>query len=135
MKILSQEFKAQLNQLQDDVDSKEAQIAILESEMLDAVMPSNLIIDIKSTIMDMMFEIVVFEKSKGITEKSTASKNRLNGLLQGIDELNGISSANYNLKAANRLIHTKYQMLRVVNSELKAQVKKMVDTETFLAGN
>lgn len=133
MNILTKEFKDKLNHLQDDVDSKEVQIAILESEMVDAVTPSNLIIDIKSTLMDMMFEIVVFEKGKGVTKKSTASKKRLDDLLQAIDKLNGIASTNYNLKGANRRIHAKYQMLRVENSELKAELKKNADAEAFLA--
>jgi hypothetical protein len=135
MNVLTKDFKNKLNQLQDDVDSKEAQIVILESEMQDAITPSNLIIDIKSTLMDMMFEIVVFEKGKGKSEKSTASKKRIEGLLESIDKLNGIASMNYNLKGANRSIHAKYQALRVENSELKAELKRIDDAEQFLAGD
>lgn len=134
MNILTQGFKEKLNNLQDSVNSKEAQIALLESEMQDTVTPSNLIVDIKATVLDMMFEIVVFEKVKGVTEKSTTSKKRLEGLLESLENLKGIATANYNLKCANRLIHANYQMLRVENSEIKTELKKIADAEQFLAG-
>lgn len=119
--------------LQDDVDSKEAHIAFLESEMQDAIGPSDLIIDLKSTLMDMMFEILSFEKNKGESAKTKASKNRVDGLINGLEKLNKMANINYNLKSHNRLIFAKYQMMRVENADLKAELKKIEDREKFLA--
>lgn len=132
MSHLNKELKQKLNQLQDDVDSKEVQIAFLESEMQDVIAPSDLLIDIKSIVMDMMFELVQFEKAKGETKKSKTSKGRLEKILELINNLGGITYASYNLKGSNRLIHAKYQILRVENSELKAELKKKTDMEAFL---
>lgn len=130
---LNNDFKEKLNKLQDDVDSKEAQIAILESEMQDATTPSNLLIEIKSAVMDMLFDVVKFEKSKGVSEKSKDNKSRLETLLDKIDAINKVANMAYNLKGINRKLHAAYQLLRIENSELKAELQKIADAEKFLA--
>lgn len=133
MNPLTKEFKEKLNQLQDDVASKEVQVALLESEMTDTVMPSMILSQIKSIVMEMQFDVLKFEKEKGKSEKSAFGKERLSALMGLVERLDGISNANYNLKGANRRIHTNYQILRVENRELRGELKKIADAEAFLA--
>lgn len=130
---LNNDFKEKLNKLQDDADSKDVQIALLESEMQDVTTPSNAVVELKSKVMDMLFEVVKVEKAKGITEKTKANRERLEHVLILVNFIGGIGNTNYFLKGANKLIHAKYQLLRVENSELRTELQKIADAEKFLA--
>lgn len=124
-------FQYAIEQLQDTVESKDLELSLLESERQDDLKPSILGTKISCTVSEMLMEILDFEKLKGKSERTEASKKRLIGLLHDTEELNTLSTQINKLKLINKNLFTKYKILQVDNFNLTSQLKKIQDAHEY----
>lgn len=120
-----------IERLQDEVDGKNRELQLIEMDMIEVLRPSMLGSKITNTVCEMIMELVVFEKSKGVSPKTIASKKRLMGLLEDTEQLNILSKSINSLKLIGKQLYSDYQLLRVQNMKLKEQIQRAEDAVNF----
>lgn len=129
-KTYIKELQEQIEKLNDGFEAKEVEIWLLENELQDTVSPYKLLSEQTGFLLEMMTELLAFEK-KNPSDRIKASKGRLLKLLHINTELNGIVNYNNTLKTCNRQLLGKIQMLRVKNNEMNMELMKISRSHNF----
>jgi hypothetical protein len=124
------ELQEKIEKLEDGFDIKNLELGLLESEIQDTLKPTKLLNEQNHYLLEMLEQIIKFEKSKP-SARVTASKQRLITLLGINTQLNQIMYYNQSLKLFNRELVTIIQLLRVENSDFKKQLKNISDANNF----
>lgn len=124
-------FHRDIEQLQGTVEAKNIELRLLESELQDTLTPSIVSSKITCTVADMIGELLEFEKKKGVSEKTTFSKQRLIGLMLDTEKLNTLAQKLNTLQLNNRFMAAEYRLLRIKNLKLEQELKKIEDSHKF----
>lgn len=117
--------------LEDTIDSKNVELRLFESNLQDSITSQVIASSVTCTLAEMIGELLEFERLKGSTDKTKASKERLIKLIFETEKLNVMSARLATLKLLNKDIHSAYQRLRVENHDLKEQLQKISDAHNF----
>lgn len=120
-KTYIKELQEKVEALEDGFDMHQVELSLLENEIQDTNLPNKLLGEQTGLLLEMLNEVVEFGKKKP-SERVTASKKRLLGLLCINTSLNQIVSYNQSLKAFNKQLVGHIQVLRIENAELKRQI-------------
>lgn len=124
-------FHRDIERLEDTVESKNVELRLIESELQDTLTPSLLGTQVTCTVAEMIGELLEFEKKKGISEKTTFSKQRLIGLMFDTEKLNTLTQKLNTLQLSNKFIAAEYRLLRIENMKLREQIKRSEDAVNF----
>jgi hypothetical protein len=124
-------FHRDIERLEDTVESKNVELRLIESELQETLTPSLLGTQINCTVAEMIGELLEFEKKKGVSEKTTFSKQRLIGLMFDTEKLNSLTQKLNTLQLSNRFMAAEYRLLRIENMKLKEQIKRAEDAVNF----
>lgn len=117
-------LQEQIESLEDGFELKDVELYLLESELQETLSPYKLLSEQNGYFLDMLNEIIEFEKKKP-SDRVTASKKRLLNLLHLNTLLTGIVNYNNTLKTCNKLLIGKIQLLRLKNAELNKELTKI----------
>lgn len=115
----TKDLQEKIAKLEDGFNIQSVEIGLLQSEMVDTLKPNRLLSELNSDIIDMMNDLIEYEKKTKLTPRMQQSKKRLINMLFVISELSDLGSKLQSLKLFNREIVGKIQLLRIENAELK----------------
>lgn len=115
----TKDLQDKIAKLEDGFNIQSVEIGLLQSEMVDTLKPNRLLSELNSDIIDMINDLIEYEKKTKLTPRMQASKKRLINMLFVISELSELGSKLQSLKLINREIVGKIQLLRIENAELK----------------
>lgn len=115
----TKDLQDKIAKLEDGFNIQSVEIGLLQSEMVDTLKPNRLLSELNSDIIDMMNDLIEYEKKTKLTPRMQQSKKRLINMLFVISELSDLGSKLQSLKLFNREIVGKIQLLRIENAELK----------------
>lgn len=118
--------------MSDQFDIKSIEIGLLQSEMVDTLKPNRLLSELNSDIIDMMNDLIEYEKKTKLTPRMQASKKRLINMLFVASELSELGSRINSLKLFNRELAGSIQLLRVENADLRKQLNICNETSQEL---
>lgn len=125
------ELQEAAERLQDDIDGKNLELTLLESEMADVVSGPRIISEINGFFLQMLTEQQAFVSKKGLTPAVKTGRERVLRLMELLKSLSDISTSNYTLRCSNRIIHAQYQLMRIENKKLKEQLQAIMNAENF----
>jgi hypothetical protein len=131
MDDLFKELRDKATHLQDEVDGKNLEMRLLESELVDTTKPAVIHSQAAAIAFEMLSDVLVHISKKGLSDKAKESKDRLMKLNGLLDEMGLVMNNTHRLKIANNELFTHYQLLRVQNKDLRQQIKKMTDAQNF----
>lgn len=129
-KTYIKELQETIEQLQDGFDMRSVENALLQNEIEDTQLPNKLLGEQSGYLLDMLNEVLVYEK-KMPSQRITDAKNRLINLLHINTQLNKILSYDHSLRLFNRELVGKIQLLRVENHKLKDELQKVTLSKEF----
>lgn len=129
-KTYIKELQEQIEGLNDGFNIKEVELSLLENEMQDTLSPYKLLSEQTGYLLEMMNELIDFEKKKP-SDRIIASKTRLLTLLHINTRLNGIIGYNNALKVCNKQLVGKIQVLRAENSDMNRQLMNINLSKDF----
>jgi hypothetical protein len=124
-------YHRSIEQLEDTVDSKNVELRLFESNLQDSITSQVIASSVTCTLVEMIGELLEFERLKGATDKTKASKERLIKLIFETEKLNVMSARLATLKLLNKDLHSAYQRLRVENHILKEQLLQIENAHNF----
>lgn len=125
------QLERQIKSLEDNFDQKGIEIALLQSEITDLKEPTALLNRLMMLHLNMFSEITEYLAKNKATERVLASKERLLELIDITTRLNGINDRSVSLKALNKELVGKMQLLRVENFNLRQQLNKITESDKF----
>lgn len=125
------QLERQVKSLEDNFDQKGVEIQLLQSEIIDIKEPTMLLNRLMLLHLNMFSEITEYLAKNKVTDRVLASRERLLELIDITTRLNGINDRSASLKAINREIVGKIQLLRIENKELKVKLQAVIDSENF----
>lgn len=129
-KTYIKELQEQIEGLNDGFNIKEVELSLIENELQDTLSPYKLLSEQTGYLLEMMNELIEFEKKKP-SDRITASKTRLLTLLHINTRLNGIIGYNNALKVCNKQLVGKIQVLRAENSDMNRQLMNINLSKDF----
>lgn len=129
-KTYTQELKEKINNLNDEFEIKSLENQLLLNEIEDYQTPNRLIGEQSRYLLDMLNELLEYEK-KMPSERITASKKRLINLLHINTQLNNIMSYNHSKTLLNKHQSGVIQKLRIENNELRQELWKLNKIDSF----
>lgn len=124
------ELQQKIKELEDGFNIKDIECGLLESELTETLKPNILLSELTFIHLEMLKEVHEYSKGKS-SDRITSSKNRLLNLLDISTQLSGIGDKNKSLKLFNRELVTRIQLLRIENSDLRKELKKIEDAASF----
>lgn len=125
------QLERQIKRLEDNFDIKGVEIALLQSEMVETLKPNVLLMQLTQVHLEMLMEIQEYRTKNKTTERILKSYNRLLKLFDISTQLSGLGDDNQTLKLSNKELVVRMQILRVENSNLKKEIKKLTDSNNF----
>lgn len=105
--------------LTNDLQVKEAENYLLQSELTDTLRPSVISFESIGIVVQMLSELNVYIRKNGNNETSEKSKARLTKLFNSIHDLSNLTEVNYSLQNTNRILNGQNNLLRVKVKELE----------------
>lgn len=130
-KTYIQELQEQVKRLEVTVESKTAEIRLFESELQDVLTPSVIASRVTCTLAEMVGELLEFEKLKGASDKTRASKKRLVSLILDTEKLNSMSVQLNTLQLANKFLFGQYQLQRIERLKIADELNRITGSENF----
>lgn len=125
------QLQVQIENLEDGFDIHGAELSLLESELKDVLRPTELLSELTQTHFEMLCEILLWLRKNKPTDRVLASKERLLKLIDIDTRLNGIGDTCVSLKAINKTLVAKMQLLRIENAKLRRELKNFTDATNF----
>lgn len=122
------DLQTKISQLEDGFDIQSVELGLLQNEMLDTLKSNQLLSQLNGSVLEMMNDLVEYEKKNKLTPRMQASKQRLVNMLFVTSDLSELGSKLQSLKLFNRELVGKIQLLRVANADLTKQLKICNDT-------
>lgn len=129
-KTYIKELQETIEQLNDGVDVLGVEKALLQNSVEDFQEPNRLLGEQSGYLLDMLGEVLTFEK-KQPSERITASKNRLINLLHINTRLNNLMSYNHSKTLLNQQLFGELQKVRLENHKLRLEIEKLSKSNEF----
>lgn len=117
------DLKEKAKNLQDNFDIQSVEIGLLQNDMQDTLKPNLLLSELNGYVLEMMNDLVEYEKKNKLTARMQASKERLVKMLFVASELSGVGDKLQSFKLFNRELVGKIQLLRIENADLKNKLE------------
>lgn len=117
------DLKTKAKNLQDNFDIQSVEIGLLQNDMQDTLKPNLLLSELNGYVLEMMNDLVEYEKKNKLTARMQASKERLVKMLFVASELSGVGDKLQSFKLFNRELVGKIQLLRIENADLKNKLE------------
>lgn len=125
------ELEQKADNLQLELDAKEIELLMVQSELADAKEPYRIQSEIISITIEMLSEFLNHAAKNGDSETNKYRRDRLMRLNELIDKFSTTTTAIHNVHLLNRSIAGKYQLLYAEYKKVKDELKKLKDAESF----
>ena len=117
--------------IKSDLQVKEAENYLLQSELTNTIKPSIDAFESIAIVIQMLSELNIYIRKNGENEQAKKSKERLTKLFNNLHDLSSLTTSNHSLKLTNKFLHNQNNLLRVELYDLK---KKMDDVNKAFEG-